>query len=532
MGAFKMGVVTSILSRFQSVKDTIKSRYWEYAKYFSDDVLWETTILFESFGGNNFQGNPFYVFKEIYESKEYSIYTLLVAHRTPEKLKEFLETQGLFDERVRIIEKDSVEYRNALAHSKYLVNNVSFNMDFIKKEQQVYLNTWHGTPLKCLGRNIQNDPFECNNAQRNFLLSDYLLAPNVPTKKVFENDYMVSGIMPGEIVLKGYPRNTIFFDDEARSAVKGRYHLEGVTSILYMPTWRGTACGVDEVDQVREIEQLAKDLGTKYKVYVKFHPAMQKRGVEFEYCHSVPNDLEIYQFLNAMDILITDYSSVFFDFACSEQRIILYQYDKDEYFRARGIYEKVEEKIPFPIARCYQELLANVRDNHTMNCKDFVELFCPRDNIFASKEIAETLLYSEMQQELGCAVDLYVIDYEITEKEMLRLKEKLKDANYRFVFLLNRRTRELSRLQCFNEIEYLVLYPYDRLKVSERLLNWIFGMWYRMFRCKRALEVMQGYAIREQRRLWGGMKIDHIYAKSRALPTAVKVFARDWPENL
>ena len=167
-----------------------------------------------------------------------------------------------------------------------------------------------------------------------------------------------------------------------------------------------------------------------------------------------------------------------------------------------------------------------------MNCKDFVELFCPRDNIFASKEIAETLLYSEMQQELGCAVDLYVIDYEITEKEMLRLKEKLKDANYRFVFLLNRRTRELSRLQCFNEIEYLVLYPYDRLKVSERLLNWIFGMWYRMFRCKRALEVMQGYAIREQRRLWGGMKIDHIYAKSRALPTAVKVFARDWPENL
>lgn len=74
------------------------------------------------------------------------------------------------------------------------------------------MNTWHGTPLKCLGRNIQNDPFECNNAQRNFLLCDYLLAPNKLTRNVYENDYMVRGIMHGQIKEQGYPRNSIFFD--------------------------------------------------------------------------------------------------------------------------------------------------------------------------------------------------------------------------------------------------------------------------------------------------------------------------------
>lgn len=527
-----MGIVTSILSHFQGVKNTIKSRYWEYATYYADDMLWESTILFESFGGLNFQGNPFYLYKEIYENKNYLAFTLLVAHRNPEKLKIFLETQGLFDKRVRIIEKDSAEYRNALAHSKYLINNVSFNMDFIKKKQQVYLNTWHGTPLKCLGRNIQNDPFECNNAQRNFLLSDYLLAPNVLTKKVFENDYMVSGIMPGEIVLNGYPRNTIFFDDEVRSAVKERHHLEGVTSILYMPTWRGTACGVDDVDQVSEIEQLAKELGSDYKVYVKFHPAMQRGGITFQFCHPVPNDLEIYQFLNVMDILITDYSSVFFDFACSRHRIILYQYDKGQYFRNRGIYEEVEEKLPFPIAYSYEELIAIVRNNHKMNYKDFVEQFCPCDNILASKEIAEMLLNSDKQRECACTVDLYVIDFEISERQILEMKEKLKSANYRFVFLLNRRTSGLGKLQCFSEIEYLVLYPYDRLKVSEQLWNWICSMFYRVFRCERALKKMQDYARREQRRLWGAMKVGQVYAKSRSLPTAVKVFAEHWPETL
>lgn len=526
-----MSFLRRILGRLQGIRKTINSRYWEYGKFYADDMLWETTILFESFGGINFQGNPFYLYKEVYENQDYCGYTLLVVHCKPENLKCFLEQQGLYDKRVRIIEKDTAEYRNALAHSKYLINNVSFNMDFIKKKQQIYLNTWHGTPLKCLGRNIQNDPFECNNAQRNFLLSDYLLAPNVFTKKVFENDYMVSGIMPGEVVLKGYPRNTIFFDDEARRAVKARHHLEGVTSILYMPTWRGTACGVDDV-QVSEIEQLAKDLGSNYKVYVKFHPAMQKDGTSFEYCHPVPNDLEIYQFLNAMDILITDYSSVFFDFACSGQRIILYQYDKQKYFYDRGIYKEVEEALPFPNAQSYEELLAIVQDSQAMNYKKFIERFCPYDNILASKDIAKVLLNSDVQCDCGCVVDLYVINFEVSESKLLELKDKLGDTNYRFVFLLNRRTRGLSKLQCFAEIEYLVLYPYDRLTLSERLTNWICNLCYRIFRSQKALSKMQGYAKREQRRLWGSMNVGKIYARTKTLPTAVKVFAQDWPVNL
>ena len=88
------------------------------------------------------------------------------------------------------------------------------------------MNTWHGTPLKCLGRNIQNDPFECNNAQRNFLLCDYLLAPNKLTRNVYENDYMVRGIMHGQIKEQGYPRNSIF-DQNKRQSIKKRYGLEG-----------------------------------------------------------------------------------------------------------------------------------------------------------------------------------------------------------------------------------------------------------------------------------------------------------------
>ena len=349
-----MNIVKSINSRLNGIKQDFKSRYWEYGNYFKDQVVWEQSILFESFGGLNFQGNPYYIFKEIFLNNKYKKYDLYISHQCPEKLKEYLNNIKLYDNRVKVIKIHSDEYRRVLSHCKYLVNNVSFNMNFIKKTEQVYLNTWHGTPLKCLGRNIQNDPFECNNAQRNFLLCDYLLAPNKLTRNVYENDYMVRGIMHGQIKEQGYPRNSIFFDQNKRQSIKKRYGLEGKISIFYMPTWRGTANGIDDVDQVSEMERLAKELGETYKVFVKFHPAMQKEGAKFKYCLNMPDNIEVYEFLNGMDILITDYSSVFFDFANSDQKIILYQYDQEQYYKSRGMYSEVANQLPFPIKAIYK----------------------------------------------------------------------------------------------------------------------------------------------------------------------------------
>ena len=96
-----------------------------------------------------------------------------------------------------------------------------------------------------------------------------MLAPNKLTRNVYENDYMVRGIMHGQIKEQGYPRNSIFFDQNKRQSIKKRYGLEGKISIFYMPTWRGTANGIDDVDQVSEMERLAKELGETYKVQLQ-----------------------------------------------------------------------------------------------------------------------------------------------------------------------------------------------------------------------------------------------------------------------
>ena len=528
-----MKILKSIKGRLNGIKNTLKSRYWKYVTYYNDGEIWEKSILFESFGGGNFQGNPYYIFKEIFHDPSYNEYTLYVAHKNPPLLVEDLEKRGLTDARVVVVEKDSPRYKNVLSHAKYLVNNVSFTMDFIKKDGQVYVNTWHGTPLKTLGRSILNDPFECLNGQRNFLMCDYLLAPNPLTRKVFEEEYMTHGIMPGKIIDCGYPRNTVFFDEKYRQEIRARYGLDKVISVFYMPTWRGTACGINKVDQISEMERLAKELGDSYRVYLKLHPAMVNTDTEFQYCHKTPEHVEVYEFLNAVDILITDYSSVFFDFANTDKKIVLYQYDRDEYFKGRGVYKTVEENLPFPIAYSYDELKATVQnvDVSGLDYSGFKSGFCPYDGIGETKKLLQ-ILASEREKNGDNAVDFYIIDFLTTDEEILRIKEQLSGKTYRFVFLLDRKTRGNRQLTCWKELDYTALYTFNRLRFFERIGYAWNKMLYACFRCKRALKKCQALAKRERKRLFGNVNVGRIYAKGKRLPVAVKMDAEPFPKDL
>lgn len=116
-----MNIVKSINSRLNGIKQDFKSRYWEYGNYFKDQVVWEQSILFESFGGLNFQGNPYYIFKEIFLNNKYKKYDLYISHQCPEKLKEYLNNEGL----PKVIQ----EAAQMRLPSIYI--NENYNVDFI-----------------------------------------------------------------------------------------------------------------------------------------------------------------------------------------------------------------------------------------------------------------------------------------------------------------------------------------------------------------------------------------------------------------
>ena len=124
-----------------------------------------------------------------------------------------------------IVIRNSKEYCKVLAEAKYLINNVSFPTYFMRKPEQIYLNTWHGTPLKGLGRNIKDDPISIGNVQRNFMHATHLLFPNEYTFDIMRKDYMIEKFYNGKYILTGYPKNDIFFNKKIKKRIQNELNI-------------------------------------------------------------------------------------------------------------------------------------------------------------------------------------------------------------------------------------------------------------------------------------------------------------------
>ena len=108
----------------------------------------------------------------------------------------------------------SISYYRMLSRAKYLINDSTFPGRFIKKDGQIYLNVWHGTPLKCMGRDNVEERYSMGNVMRNLLMSDYLLFSNVFMEEKMRGAYMLDNLYKGQYIHECYPRNEIFFHPE------------------------------------------------------------------------------------------------------------------------------------------------------------------------------------------------------------------------------------------------------------------------------------------------------------------------------
>ena len=123
---------------------------------------------------------------------------------------------------------------------------------------------------------------------------------------------------------------------------------------------------------------------------VKYHPLMKIDfdGGKYRHIKSFPMGYEYYEILNTADILITDYSSVFYDFANSGRKIILYTYDKEEYFRDRGVYVSLDD-FPFPQAENVDGLMEAINSPKDYDDTEFRKKYCTYDNPEAARKICQ-----------------------------------------------------------------------------------------------------------------------------------------------
>ncbi|MDO4532404.1 MAG: CDP-glycerol glycerophosphotransferase family protein, partial [Coriobacteriia bacterium] len=320
-----------------------------YAWFYKHCRVNEKRMLFESFHGKNVSDSTLAVLQEMVRrgiADEYEIYYGSMDVKRDQK---FIDDNKL---PVKIVDIESRKYVYVLATAKYLLNNSSFPIYFIRRPEQVYVQTWHGTPLKTLGKQMRLGIESMYNVQHNFIQASMVTFPNEFTRECIMRDYNLKDLYTGSIAMVGYPRNAVFMQGR-NDALRKQCGLDGIESIAYMPTWRGTSNHNVDIqgyahDVRKMLKKIDKVLDDSQRMYVNFHSMVADSISLGEYRHiePFPKSVGNYDFLSQVDVLITDYSSVFFDYALTRRPIVLFAYDLEEYTHDRGFYLDFED-LPF-----------------------------------------------------------------------------------------------------------------------------------------------------------------------------------------
>lgn len=324
-----------------------------------------------------------------------SAYRIVVALQPEavEKTKKLLNRYGLTD--VELCGYRTRKYFKSIFSAKYLLSDVSLSPKYVKKPGQVYLNTWHGTPYKCLGIDNAADSVKLDNVQRNLFMTDYLLFPSEYCMEKITDSYSLKDLYQGTVLLAGYPRNTVFFDPGLEPKIREKYQLDGKRVYLYLPTYRESPTedsGAIHTARLKKyLDEIEAGLADEEVFIVKLHNLVQKelQAMDFNsYRHirAFPEDVELYEFLCAADCLVTDYSSVFYDFAISGRKIIRFVYDEEEYFRDRRVYEQPVE-FPFPKVTETAELIREMRSEKGYSDEEFRKTYCGYDSADSTERI-------------------------------------------------------------------------------------------------------------------------------------------------
>ena len=403
----KLKAIKKRLCRLVSKTPKRKFYYGFFSKYCRLRPKW---VLIESFHGQTVSDSGLVLAQEI--ARLYpGQYRVFYATEDKKKHQAFVDAAGL---QVELVDVTTFRYTHILACAQHIFSNASLPIYFIKRPGQVYMQTWHGTPLKTLGKQMRMGIESMYNVQHNFLQADYLTQPNAFTRDVILRDYNLEPLYTGKVVMAGYPRNKVFMEPEKGVALRRKLGLEDKTVYAYMPTWRGQSNhSVDVLEYAAQVKKIMHQVDSGLKddqvLYVNFHPILHGAVQLDAYQHILPFPTEVsnYEFLNCADALITDYSSVFFDFSLTKKPIILFMYDYDTYLADRGLYMDVRS-LPFRQIYQTEELVECLRSGACLqddySDTEYYHTFSKYD----SPDVSEKLLKLAFTGDSG---DLEVIDY-------------------------------------------------------------------------------------------------------------------------
>ncbi|MFE5211841.1 CDP-glycerol glycerophosphotransferase family protein [Streptomyces sp. NPDC056600] len=302
-------------------------------------------------------------------------------------------------------------YWDLLARATYLVSNANFADAVVKRPGTVHLQTQHGTPLKRMGLDQAAHPVVAA-ATGSFakLLArvqrwDHNLSSNPHSTETWER------VFPGghTTLEYGYPRNDVYCTATARDVARIRRELgvpEGATAVLYAPTHRDHADGFDAAhDGLLDPERLAEAAGENAVVLLRAHYFHDRAG--HERATASPRVIDVTSHRSAEDVclaadmLVTDYSSIMFDYANLDRPIVVHAPDLDVYRATRGVTFDLPASPPGPVSRTPEELYRLLAEGAHTSAESarlraaFRARFCPWDDGHAAERVVRHVLLGE-----------------------------------------------------------------------------------------------------------------------------------------
>ncbi|MFE2992768.1 CDP-glycerol glycerophosphotransferase family protein [Streptomyces sp. NPDC059262] len=295
-------------------------------------------------------------------------------------------------------------YWTALARSKYLVNNVNFDRRLVKRRGQVFLQTQHGTPLKRMGLDLLDRPAAVGDTDVRRMLAncgkwDYVLSANRHSTLVWERVY------PGDYTTLeyGYPRNDLYQNATGKDVARLRETLgipQDSVAILYAPTHRDYR---RTQRHAIDLERMLRSLGPRFMVLIRAHhlSAIPPVGTDSSQLVDVSDHPSVESLCLASDVLVTDYSSLMFDYANLDRPIVVYADDREAYEATRGTYFDLRSFPPGAVATGEDELIDIFVTGEWRGTRSarrraaFRERFCPHDDGGAAERVVRHVLLGE-----------------------------------------------------------------------------------------------------------------------------------------
>ncbi|WP_285369574.1 bifunctional glycosyltransferase/CDP-glycerol:glycerophosphate glycerophosphotransferase [Streptomyces sp. RKAG293] len=354
------------------------------------------SVLYDSYTGKQFSDSPRAVFEELMRRGD-----------DLEHLWVVRDEQVELPPGAKAVRMWGREWFEALARSRYIVTNAHLPYWLKRRPGQVVVQAWHGTPLKKIGHDIEDVQFTngryLENVAKESKSWSFIVSPNRFSTPILKRAFAFDG----ELLEAGYPRNDMLYAperDEIAEKVRERIGLPaGKKVVLYAPTWRDDQYygpGRYKLDLQVDLVKAKQELGDDFVLLVRRHPNVVDTvpGAGEGFVWDVSEYPEIGELFLAADVLITDYSSLMFDYANTGRPMLFFTYDLAHYRdQLRGFYFDFEKEAPGPLISTSDELIASLKDLDAVTdrykdaYKKFQDVFCDLDDGQAAGRVIDRM---------------------------------------------------------------------------------------------------------------------------------------------